>query len=157
MKANLTSKSALLLLTLLSARKQYTEDYWLFYSKNWEGEWLISILIWFLWDWTTKGIYFCYFIFNYNENLLFDPYVFNMSVIIIFSQNLNQPLFDICWSIGKKKHMSISIKNQRKITLINYITKTTFNLLSNCQQVRTRKGGWFQKMSVILLYFGEAK
>ena len=31
---DLAPKSALLLLTLLSARKRYTEDYWLFYTEN---------------------------------------------------------------------------------------------------------------------------
>ena len=57
----------------------------------------------------------------------------------------NQPSFDICQSKGKKKHMTMSIKNQIQITLINYISKTTFNLSSHFHQVVTRRGGWFKK------------
>ena len=40
---DITYKSAILFLTLLSARKQFTEDYWLFYSENLEGE--LSMLV----------------------------------------------------------------------------------------------------------------
>ena len=35
---DLTSTSALLLLTLLSAHRRYTEDYWFFYNESREGE-----------------------------------------------------------------------------------------------------------------------
>ena len=48
------------------------------------------------------------------------------------------------------------INNQIKTTLINYILKETFNLSSHFQQVITSRGGQFRKLSVILLYFGEA-
>ena len=46
--------------------------------------------------------------------------------------------------------MSVSINNQRKTTLINYISKTTFNVLSHFQQVSTRIEDHFGSC---LLYF----
>ena len=45
LKATLALKSALLLVIVLSARKQYTDNYWLFYSQYCKGEWLILFLL----------------------------------------------------------------------------------------------------------------
>ena len=46
MQAKPTSKSALSLLTQLSAHKQYTKDHWLFYSQNER----VSDQYWFYYD-----------------------------------------------------------------------------------------------------------
>ena len=53
-QANLTLKSALLLLIILSTRKQYTKDYWLFYSQYREGEWQILFLLQLFWNQPSK-------------------------------------------------------------------------------------------------------
>ena len=57
MQANLTLKITLLFITVLSAHKIYTKDYWLFYSKYLKGEGLILILLQFLWYWTMKSTF----------------------------------------------------------------------------------------------------
>ena len=67
---DLTSKIALLFLTLLTSHKLYTEYYWLFYIENQQGEWLILILLYILLYWTTKAtssavIYFIMMIILY--------------------------------------------------------------------------------------------
>ena len=43
LRENLISKSALLLIILLRASKQYTDDYWLFFSEYLEGKWSILV------------------------------------------------------------------------------------------------------------------
>ena len=84
MIGDLTSKSALVLLNLLSAHKLCTEDYWFFYSENWEGEWLILILLHYLWYWTTKLYIFWYCIYwTMIIIIFFGLNVSNMSFIII--------------------------------------------------------------------------
>ena len=58
MQADLTSKRSLLLVTILSASKRYTEDYWLLYIQYREGEWSMLILLQFSWNWTMKGAFY---------------------------------------------------------------------------------------------------
>ena len=49
----------------------------------------------------------------------------------------------------------LTIKSKLHSSFI--FSNPTFNLSSHCQQVSTRRGVNFIKLSVILLYFGEAK
>ena len=58
LQSNLTLKSALLLVTVLSACKWYTFGYWIFYSQNSKSEWLVLILLQILLDWTMKGTFY---------------------------------------------------------------------------------------------------
>ena len=76
-------QQALLLFNLLSSRKWYTEDYWFFYSENWEGEWLILIILQFLWYWTTKDTSSGFVYWTMIIILLYDMNVSYMYFIII--------------------------------------------------------------------------
>ena len=48
-------EKCLLLVTVLISHKKYTDGYWLFYSPCCEGELSILILLQILWYWTIKG------------------------------------------------------------------------------------------------------
>ena len=71
--------------------------------------------------------HFCHNFFKQSKNYINFHFQFLSAPALEIKDNNNQlwqqnkPSFYICWSIGKKKYMKMSINNQSKTTLINYI------------------------------------
>ena len=108
---DLTSKNALVFFTLLSYRKRYTEDYWLFLNPKSSG-WVINIdcIINFV-ILNNKSYIFCYGVFNYDDIL---------SLNMFFSKILNQLFLGIfCHNFLKrsKNYINFYLQYQSTATL----------------------------------------
>ena len=92
---DLNLKSALVLFTLLNARKRYTEDYWLVYIPNQVGEWSIFIVLYIFFRLNNKRYILCCVILNYDDIFslnMFFSLIFNQWFLGIFCHNFLKKL-----------------------------------------------------------------
>ena len=140
MQANLTSKSALLLVTVLSSRKQYMEYYWLFYTWYRECEWLILTLLQFSLNWITKGTFSAIVYRNMMIIVHFICMFLIFPLSLYFSQIWNQ------WSVviymknseQSKNYIKFHFHSSNYISIWKFIITMTSNERTPKQRINSR-------------------